>query len=280
MQEVMIGQKLREFRKKNGLTQSQLAKALGYSGKSVISHIEKGDADMTYEKLALLLKIYKLDANEMFDLPKSRKRNIKEKELKKVVVYIHGLHGSHREAKQYEYLKDEYDVVGLKYKDGNPWELKEVIQEEFKKITKDYDEVVVIANSIGTFYATEYLSEFNIKKAFFISPIGSMLQMIVNIMMENGIKDKTLQRKKFITLKDGSVLSYDFYQQISNNEDKWNVPTELLYGSFDQVVYYTAIQEFLENHPLSKLTVKSESEHYFHTKEEKAFIKDWILRNI
>ena len=279
MGEVMIGEKLKEFRKKNGLTQTQLAEALGYSGKSVISHIEKGDADMTYEKLALLLKIYHLDANEMFDLPRGKKA-ISNKESKKVAVYIHGLHGSHKEAKNYSYLKDEYDVVGLKYEDGNPWELKETIQNEFKKIIKGYDEVVVIANSMGTFYATEYLSEFNIKKAFFISPIGSMLQMIVNLMMENGIKDKTLQRKKFIILEDGTVLSYDFYNHVSSNEDKWNVPTELLYGSFDQVVYFTAIQEFLENHPLAKLTVKSDSEHYFHTKEEKAFIKDWILRNI
>ena len=282
MGEVMIGEKLKEFRKKNGLTQTQLAAALGYSGKSVISHIEKGDADMTYEKLALLLRIYHLDANEMFDLPKGKKRNkvIEEKDFKKVVVYIHGLHGSHKEVKDYAYLKDEHDVVGLKYEDGNPWELKDVIQNEFQKITKGYDEVVVIANSIGTFYATEYLSSFNIKKAFFISPIGSMLQMIVNLMMENGIKDKTLQKKKYITLEDGTVLSYDFYQHVSSNEDKWTVPTEILYGSFDQVIYYTAIQEFLENHPLAKLTVKSESEHYFHTKEEKAFIKDWILRNI
>ena len=59
-----IGPKIKEFRKRMKLTQEQLAESLGYSGKSVISHIEKGDADMTYEKIALLLKIYQLDANE------------------------------------------------------------------------------------------------------------------------------------------------------------------------------------------------------------------------
>ena len=62
-----IGIKIKEIRKAYGLTQDQFAKSLGYSDKSVISHIEKGDADMTYEKIQLLLKTYNLDANELFD---------------------------------------------------------------------------------------------------------------------------------------------------------------------------------------------------------------------
>ena len=69
-----IGPKIKEFRKKNNLTQDQLAESLGYSGKSVISHIEKGDADMTYEKILLLLRKYMLDANELFEVEKIDKK--------------------------------------------------------------------------------------------------------------------------------------------------------------------------------------------------------------
>ena len=72
------------------------------------------------------------------------------------------------------FLKNEYEVVGLDYKDGNPWELGDFLKKEFDKLTKNYKEIVVIANSIGAFYAYEYLSEFNIKHAFFISPIADM----------------------------------------------------------------------------------------------------------
>ena len=104
--------------------------------------------------------------------------------------------------------------------------------------------------------------------------------MVISKMMQYGIEDRTLEKEKFIQLEDGSVLSYEFYQHVANDDDRWNVPTELLYGSFDQLVYFTSIQDFLENHPLSRLTVKSESDHHFHTKEEKAFIKKWILRNL
>lgn len=268
-----IGLKIKEFRKKNNLTQDALAKSLGYYDKSVISHIEKGDADMTYEKIMLFLKVYNLDPRELFDVAP-------ENEKKKVAIYIHGLHGSHKEAEDFDFLKDDYDVIGLKYQDGNPWELQEVIQKEFKKLSKGYDEVVVIANSIGAFYACEYLSDFNIKHAFFISPIVSMFQNIVDLMTMYGIKDKELKKKQFIELEDGTTLSFDFYQHVSNDEDHWNVPTDILYGAYDEVVYTGSMMEFLENHPLARLTVKSESEHYFQSEEEKDFIKNWMLQLI
>ena len=279
----MIGPKIKDFRKKNNLTQDALAKSLGYYNKSVISHIEKGDADMTYEKIALLLKKYDLDANELFDINKKaavqKEENTEEaKNIRRAAIYIHGLFGSSEEANDFNFLNDKYDVVGLDYQDGKPWELKEIIQEQFKKLSAGYDEVLVIANSLGAFYATEYLSDFKINRALFISPIVSMFQNIIDIMSMYDIKDKELEEKKFITLEDGTVLSYDFYQHVSNDEDHWEVPTEILYGAYDDVVYTGSMLEFLENHPLARLTVKSDSEHYFASEEEKEFIKDWALR--
>ena len=286
-----IGPKIKKLRQEKGLTQEQLAEALGYSGKSVISHIEKGDADMTYEKILFLLRKFELDANSLFD-GELKERKVKkvvkvvtkkeevEDNLKRVAIYIHGLHGSAKEANNYKFLKGKYDVKGLEYQDSKPWELKETIQSKFKKLTKGYDEVVVIANSIGAFYTYEYLNEFKIKKAFFISPVVSMFQQIVDIMAMYGIKDKELERKKIIELDDGSVLSYEFYQHVSNDDVEWNVPTEILYGAFDEVVYVGSMMEFLENHPSCKLTVKSESEHFFSSPEEMKFIKNWINNNL
>ncbi|MBQ6730647.1 MAG: helix-turn-helix domain-containing protein [Bacilli bacterium] len=295
MANMTIGPKIKKLRQQKGLTQEQLAEALGYSGKSVISHIEKGDADMTYEKILFLLRKFDLDANSLFDGEiKKRKRKRRKararkvqpeveeanENIKRVAIYIHGLHGSAKEADFYKFLKG-YDVKGLEYsQEGKPWELKEPIQNEFKKLTKGYDEVIVIANSIGAFYAYEYLSSYKIKKAFFISPIVSMFQQIVDLMAMYGIKDKELERKKFITLEDGNVLSYDFYQHVSTDDDNWKVPTEILYGAFDQMVYMGSMMEFLENHPQAKLTVKSESEHHFSSPEEMKFIKNWINKNL
>lgn len=67
MSKETIGKKIKAFRKGRGLTQAQLAKDLGYSHKSVITHIEKGESEMSYEKMLLLLRTYAIDANELFD---------------------------------------------------------------------------------------------------------------------------------------------------------------------------------------------------------------------
>ena len=284
MSKETIGPKIKQIRKNRKLTQDQFAESLGYSGKSVISHIEKGDADMTYEKILLLLKTYMIDANELFEVERIDKRldeyRYNRRKDKKVVVYIHGLHGSYKEASDYIFLSKEYDVFGLDYKDANPWELKETICDEFKKLTDNYKEIIVIANSIGAFYTYEYLSDFNVKQAFFISPIADMGQIIINMMMDNRINKKRLKEEKTIKLDNGEALSYDFYEHVNNDKDHWNIPTEILYGSKDDIVYIENIATFLENHPLAKLTIMSGASHYFHAKEEKEFIKKWILRNI
>ena len=68
MKQEKIGLKIKELRKQRNLTQTDLAKSLGYSDKSVISHIEKGDADMTYEKILLFLRTYAIDANDLFEV--------------------------------------------------------------------------------------------------------------------------------------------------------------------------------------------------------------------
>ena len=284
MSKETIGPRIKQFRKKRKLTQDELAESLGYSGKSVISHIEKGDADMTYEKILLLLRTYMLDANELFDVSDNDKKNddlnAEQRKNKKVVIYIHGLHGSFKEAEDYSFLSKEYDVVGLDYQDGNPWELGDIIRSEFEKITKNYKEIVVIANSIGAFYAYEYLSDFKIKQAFFISPIADMFQIIFNLMMKEGIHHKHLEEKKFITCKDGTLLSYAFYQHVSNYKDNWEVPTDVLYGSRDDLVYIENIADFLAKHPNARLTIKQDAGHYMHTKEEKEFVKNWIIHSL
>ena len=68
MSKETIGPRIKAFRKGRGITQAALAEALGYSHKSVITHIEKGESEMSYEKMLLLLRTYGADANVLFDV--------------------------------------------------------------------------------------------------------------------------------------------------------------------------------------------------------------------
>ena len=73
---------------------------------------------------------------------------------------------------------------------------------------------------------------------------------------------------------------YVSYKSFENHQDSWEVPTEILYGEKDNVIYIENIADFLANHSNARLTIKQGAEHYMHTEEEKEFIKNWILKSL
>lgn len=194
---------------------------------------------------------------------------------KKVIVYIHGMHGNAEEANNYKFLND-YDVIGLDYGDGYPWDVGQAVRKQFIEVIKPYDEVVVIANSIGCLYSYECLFDLPINHAFFISPVASMFEIMNNMMNAYGISEEMLKDKKHIKLENGTLLSYEYYKYFRHYKDNWKVPTDILYGSNDPMISLDSVINFVKNHPLSSLTIKEGAKHHFHTDEEIQYIKDWV----
>lgn len=62
-----LGEKIKEIRIKENLSQEALAKELGYKSKSTINKIEKGINEISYDKLMLLVKKYELTLDRMFE---------------------------------------------------------------------------------------------------------------------------------------------------------------------------------------------------------------------
>lgn len=62
-----LGEKIKEIRLENGMSQEEFAKELGYTSKSTINKIEKGVNDISYDKLELLIQKFDLEVNELFD---------------------------------------------------------------------------------------------------------------------------------------------------------------------------------------------------------------------
>lgn len=276
-----FGLKIKKIRKDRGLTQQEFAESLGYAHKSTINKIESGQEDMSYQKILVLLKEYMLDAKDLFDNSEKEIERIDElieesKNLKhdSCIIYIHGLYGSSGESDFYSFYTNKYDVIGLDYEDGNPWEVKDKIIHEFSEISKRYKNVYVIANSIGAFYTYMYLSEFNIKKAFFISPLVNMKEVIEGLMKQYNISLDALKTRKLINLDNGQTLSYDFYESLKE-KDNWDIKTYVLYGEKDKLVDQKSIFNFISSHN-SSLTIMKNGEHYFHTPGQLKFIKKWI----
>ena len=61
------------------------------------------------------------------------------------------------------------------------------------------------------------------------------------------------------------------------NKISWNVPTEILYGSNDNLQSIDTIKEFVVKESAG-LTVMEGGEHWFHTDEQMRFLNQWLRR--
>ncbi len=94
--------------------------------------------------------------------------------MKKLVIYIHGKGGNADEANHYKPLFSDFDVIGFDYKAETPWDAKPEFSAYFDSVAANYDEVVLIANSIGAFFSMNALGEKSIKQALFVSPMVNL----------------------------------------------------------------------------------------------------------
>ena len=62
-----LGDKVKEIRIKNNMTQEDFANTMGYTDKSSITKIEKGVNDMSYDKLELLIRKFNVEVDNLFD---------------------------------------------------------------------------------------------------------------------------------------------------------------------------------------------------------------------
>ena len=200
--------------------------------------------------------------------------------MTKVAVYIHGKGGSAAEASYYKrFFGEEYDVIGFDYKSELPWAVKDEFQNYFVDIFTRYDEVVLIANSIGAYFSFLSLSKFNIEKAMFISPIVDMEKLILDKMKEVGISEKNLFLRKVIHTQSGEALSWDYLVYVRNNPITWNIPSSILYGKKDNMTDVTTITDF-SNMINASLTMMENGEHWFHTEEQMLFLDTWFAKFI
>lgn len=196
----------------------------------------------------------------------------------KTVIYIHGKGGSIDEAKEYAPLFEGYETAGIDYKSETPYQAREEFSELYDKLCGKSDEVILIANSIGAYFAMHSLSGKRIKKAFFISPIVDMEGLIENMMKSAGVSESELKEQGEISTSFGQTLSWEYLCFVRDTPIKWSIPTDILYGSKDDLTSYETIAAFCEKTG-ARLTVMQDGEHWFHTDEQMRFLKKWIIRN-
>ncbi len=195
--------------------------------------------------------------------------------MDKIVIYIHGKGGNAEESVHYKSLFSDCDVVGLNYTAQFPWEAKKEFPPLFDLICKNYKSVQVIANSIGAYWAMNALSDKQIEKAYFVSPVVNMEKLITDMMFLAKVTEAELRDKKEIKTSFGETLSWDYLCYAKENPIIWKIPTHILFGEKDNLTSYSTISEFAEQ-ANATLTVMKNGEHWFHTDEQMNFLDDWI----
>lgn len=192
-----------------------------------------------------------------------------------VILYIHGKGGSAAEAEHYKAIFPCAAVIGLDYKTCSPWETGREITDCVKKLKRQYDDVVLVANSIGAFFSMNSELDGLVNKAYFISPIVDMEKLIKDMMAWANVTEAELQAKGTISTEFGEDLSWEYLNYVRTHPFSWNVPTQILYGREDKLTSLATMEKFAEMHK-AQLTVMEKGEHWFHTEEQMEFLDNWM----
>ncbi|TGD23659.1 alpha/beta hydrolase [Companilactobacillus suantsaicola] len=199
--------------------------------------------------------------------------------MKKAILYVHGKGGSAAEARRFGMDCPEYDVFGVDYQEYLPWVVEKLILEDYERLSRNYESVSLITNSIGTYFGMLALQDKPLKKALFISPILDMEKSITDSLQAENISETQLQKEAQITLKTGKEVSWRYLQFVREHPIDWQVPTSILYGEKDDHTSIETVNKFVSEHSC-KLTVMPKGEHWFHTREQLAFLDKWTKKEL
>ena len=197
--------------------------------------------------------------------------------MKDAVLYIHGKGGCAAECEHYRPLFPDCEVLGLDYQTFTPWETGAEIRAAIEKLRTEYKSIVLLANSIGAYFSMCAGIGAMLQRACFISPIVDMEKLICDMMARANVTEEELQSKSLIRTAFGEDLSWAYLCYVRDHPISWTAPTQILYGSRDELTSFATISTFAKTHSAA-LTVMEGGEHWFHTAEQLRFLDEWIRK--
>ena len=196
-------------------------------------------------------------------------------EMKGFIIYVHGKGGSAEETAHYGPLFPNCEVIGFDYRSQTPWEAREEFPAFFAQQRQRCDRLTLIANSIGAFFSMAALDETLVDRAFLISPVVDMENLIGNMLRWANVTEQALAQEREIPTDFGETLSWDYLCYVREHPILWHVPTRILYGERDNLTSIETVSAFA-GRCHAKLTVMPGGEHWFHTAEQMRFLDGWI----
>lgn len=199
--------------------------------------------------------------------------------MKERIIYVHGKGGTAEEAGHYKPLFPDSEVIGFDYHAQTPWEAAEEFPAFFAQQRRCCGRLTLIANSIGAFFSLSALDETLVDRAYFVSPVVDMERLIGDMMRWANVTEAELAEKREIPTAFGETLSWDYLCYVRAHPISWRVPAHILYGEHDGLTSMETISAFAEKTG-ALLTVMPGGEHWFHTREQMAFLDAWLQREV
>ena len=207
-------------------------------------------------------------------------------------LFIHGKGGNKEEAGLLAEIacEKDWDVVGIDLPGWGartaeaerfvPWEAAPELRTVYDALKQRYSAIALFANSIGAYFSLLALGDKALERALFVSPVTDMERLICRMMEWAAVTAEQLKKEGEIPTAFGETLSWPYLCYVREHPvTHWNVPTRILYAGRDELVERETIEKFVSRFD-AELTVMEEGEHWFHTEEQLAALRQWIGKGL
>jgi len=207
-------------------------------------------------------------------------------------VCVHGKHSNKEEAqsfaekaisKGFQVLSFDLPEHGERKDEDYPcmvWNAVHDLGVIGKHARQNWNNLCLFGSSLGAYFSLLAYQDFPLKKSLFLSPVLDMEHLNTKMMKWFGISEKELEERREIPTPMGETLYWDYYCYARESPiGKWEAPTEILYGSEDNLTARDVAESFSKRFHCG-LTVLEGSEHWFHAEWQLAFLDGWLDKHI
>ena len=200
-------------------------------------------------------------------------------------LFLHGQMGRKEEAEAFARVvcSKGYEVLSIdlpshgercnREEELFPWTAEPDIRAALDWAGHRWKTVCIRANSIGAYFAMLAFDAPN--RALLVSPVLDMEGLILTMMGWAGVTEEQLQERGEIVTSFGQTLSWKYLCWVREHPvHNWTGPVRILYGSQDHMISRRTVDEFVRQHDAG-LTVMEGGEHWFHTDEQLAILREW-----
>ena len=199
--------------------------------------------------------------------------------------FLHGQMGHKEEAEPfagvvcprgYQVLSIDLPGHGERRERGEellPWTAVPDIRAALEWAACRWNTIALRANSIGAYFAM--LAFDAPSRTLLVSPVLDMERLILTMMGWARVTEGQLEKQGEIATSFGQTLSWKYLCWVRGHPvHDWTCPIHILYGSGDNLTSRQTVEEYVRQHR-AKLTVMEGGEHYFHTPEQLAVLREW-----